>query len=53
MGFRHAFAYRVDFMRDVFFLDLNVFYEYFVGVPEKHDVKNNFKGIFRWPNKFL
>ena len=29
------FAYHVDFMEYVFFLDFIVFYEYFAGVPEK------------------
>ena len=31
----NIFAYRVDFMGYVFFLDLIVFYEYFTEVPEK------------------
>jgi hypothetical protein len=31
----NIFAYRVDFMEYVFFLDLIVFYEYFAGVPGK------------------
>ncbi len=36
MGIKGStFAYRVDFMEYVFFLDLIVFYEYFAGVPEK------------------
>ena len=34
-----TFVYHVDFMRDVFFLDLNVFYEYFTGDQEKRYVK--------------
>jgi hypothetical protein len=34
-----ALVYHVDFMGYVFFLDLNVFYEYFTTVQEKRYVK--------------
>ena len=36
-----TFIYHVDFMGYVFFLDLNAFYEYFAGVPEKRTRKKS------------